>query len=134
MIAKKELVIKKAVSLTKESSSSVHLLYWMFRSQSADLVTAEFLHLSLSWLKKGKKKVMDQFCHIAVAPKTVKLSFAFERSDKKDKFPLRKGRKNSEKCTFVTSIVAPFSGSFSAFILRYFGRKNRLTVRFICRF
>lgn len=56
----------------------------MFRSQSADLVTAEFLHLSLSWLKKGKNDG-SILSHI-VAPKTVKLSFAFERSGKKTDF------------------------------------------------
>lgn len=66
-----EELIKKIVSLTKESSSSVHLSFWMFQSQSADLVT---IHSS-SIRPKNKTKQKEHFSldrdvqyHIFVAP------------------------------------------------------------------
>lgn len=108
-----ELVIKKkkkAVSLTKESSSSVHLSSWMFRSQSADLVTVETIHSS-SIRPKTLKKIKIKGALLSKNGCT-ESHFCCTNSQKSDFFffkgkgnndPFGTEGKRNKKCTFVVT-------------------------------
>lgn len=120
---------KKAVSLTKESSSSVHLSSWMFRSQSAETIHSSSIRPKTNKIKIKKGALLStngctgsHFCCNNIEKKW--FSFFFKR---KETDPFGKEGQRNEKCTFCcrASIMAPFSGFCSAVVLRYFLRKTK---------
>jgi len=128
-----ELVIKKRQSVSLRKAHRQCISLGCSRSQSADFGNRGDNPLLINKAQNKTKKKKEHFClemdeqlsHFVLHQRQkCLLSFFFKEREKGNSDPfLGKEGKRMKMCCH-TSIMAPFSGYFSAFTLRYFLRNK----------